>query len=86
VTVSIVESPSTQRENGSFKSKALAELQQVSKLRSKRPSDTVEHLQFDIRWEPAQGALAVLIPREDTVIAKDFLVVVRLQFFSLESS
>ncbi|THV06734.1 MED14-domain-containing protein [Dendrothele bispora CBS 962.96] len=75
LTVSIVESPPMQRENGSFKIKALAELQQVSKLQSKRPSDTVEHLKFDIRWEPAQGALAVALPREETIIPKDFLVV-----------
>ncbi|KAF5370780.1 hypothetical protein D9758_002136 [Tetrapyrgos nigripes] len=76
LTVAIIETTALQRANGrSFRSKTLAELQQISKLQSKRPSDTVEYLKFDIRWEPAQGALAIALPREETVLPKDLLAV-----------
>ena len=43
----------------------LAELQQRSKLSGKRPSDEVEVMGFDVKWEPEKGALGVSIPVEE---------------------
>lgn len=48
------------------KDRVLAELQQRSKLGGKRPSDEVEIMKFDVKWEPEKGALGVTIPLEDT--------------------
>lgn len=54
----------------------LAELQQKSKLGDMRPSDDVENLQFDAKWEPMKGVLAANIDAEETIAAVKELVVV----------
>ncbi|KAI0743387.1 MED14-domain-containing protein [Daedaleopsis nitida] len=45
--------------------RVLAELQSRSKLDTSRPSDEVEHMRFDVRWEPELGALGVIPAPED---------------------
>ena len=41
------------------KARVLAELQSRARLESTRPSDEVEHMRFDVKWEPESGALGV---------------------------
>ncbi|KAJ7755751.1 mediator complex subunit MED14-domain-containing protein [Mycena maculata] len=75
LTISIVEAkaqPQTRGPARSPKARVLAELQQRSKLGTFRPSDEVEGLQFEVRWEPAKGALGAVISPE---IPDGFLVV-----------
>lgn len=55
----------------------LAELQRRSKLGDMRPSDEVESLQFDVKWEPMKGVLAANIDTEEAIAAVRELVVVR---------
>jgi mediator of RNA polymerase II transcription subunit 14 len=73
--ISIVEAkhPSTRGPARSPKARVLAELQHRSKLGALRASDEVEGLKFEVRWEPAKGALGVPISPE---IPEDFLVIV----------
>lgn len=59
------------------KARVLAELQERSKLERARPSDEVEHLRFDVQWEPAQGTLGVNIGPEDAYIPPEQLAIVR---------
>jgi len=54
----------------------LAELQRRSKLGDMRPSDEVESLQFDAKWEPMKGVLAANIDAEEAMAAVKELVVV----------
>ncbi|RDX48026.1 MED14-domain-containing protein [Lentinus brumalis] len=51
------------------RARVLAELQARSKLETSRPSDEVEHMRFDVRWEPEQGALGVTPAPEDMFIS-----------------
>ncbi|KAI0644574.1 MED14-domain-containing protein [Trametes meyenii] len=55
------------------KARVLAELQERSKLEQARPSDDVEHLRFDVRWEPEPGALGVTLRPEDVHIPPEQL-------------
>ncbi|CDO75529.1 hypothetical protein BN946_scf184871.g10 [Trametes cinnabarina] len=55
------------------KARVLAELQERSKLDHARPSDEVEHLRFDVQWEPEKGALGVNIGPEDVHIPPEQL-------------
>lgn len=55
----------------------LAELQERAKLGGKRPSDAVEGLQFDVRWEPQSMALGIPIPPVATSVEEGELVIVR---------
>ncbi|KAI0356373.1 MED14-domain-containing protein [Trametes cingulata] len=55
------------------KARVLAELQERSKLERGRPSDEVEHLRFDVQWEPEKGALGVTIGQEDAHIPPEQL-------------
>ncbi|OJT12740.1 Mediator of RNA polymerase II transcription subunit 14 [Trametes pubescens] len=57
------------------KARVLAELQERSKLERARPSDEVEHLRFDVQWEPAQGTLGVNIGPEDAYIPPEQLAI-----------
>jgi mediator of RNA polymerase II transcription subunit 14 len=78
LTISIVEAKSKPQTRGparSPKARVLAELQQRSKLGTLKPSDDVEGLKFEVRWEPAKGALGAVIAPE---IPEDFLVIVSL--------
>lgn len=55
----------------------LAELQRRSKLGDMRPTDEVESLQFDVKWEPMKGVLAANIDADEAIAAVQELVVVR---------
>ena len=56
--------------------RAIARLQQKTKLGTAKPSDEVEGLGFAVHWEPTKGALGVLIPLEQLVLPADVLQVV----------
>ncbi|KAJ7287402.1 mediator complex subunit MED14-domain-containing protein [Mycena rebaudengoi] len=74
-TISIVEAKGSPQIRGparSPKARVLAELQQKSKLGNLRPSDEVEGLKFEVRWEPSKGALGTSISAE---IPEGFLVI-----------
>lgn len=59
------------------KARILMELQQRAKLGTKgRPSDEVEGVRFDVRWEPQNMTLAVPANLEDVQFADGELVVV----------
>ncbi|KAJ6602180.1 mediator complex subunit MED14-domain-containing protein [Mycena sp. CBHHK59/15] len=76
LTISIVEAKAQAQTRGpvrSPKARVLAELQQKSKLGGSRPSDEVEGLRFEVRWEPAKGALGAVISPE---IPEGFLFIV----------
>ncbi|KAJ6497836.1 mediator complex subunit MED14-domain-containing protein [Mycena sanguinolenta] len=73
LTISIVEAKHPSQTRGparSPKARVLAELQHRAKLGALRASDEVEGLKFEVRWEPAKGALGVVISPE---IQDDFL-------------
>ncbi|KAJ7928568.1 mediator complex subunit MED14-domain-containing protein [Mycena leptocephala] len=75
LTISIVEAKHQSQTRGparSPKARVLAELQQRSKLGTLRASDEVEGLKFEVRWEPAIGALGAVISAE---IPSDFLLI-----------
>ncbi|KAF7321449.1 Mediator of RNA polymerase II transcription subunit 14 [Mycena kentingensis (nom. inval.)] len=48
----------------------LSELQQRAKIGDLRPSDEVESLQFEVKWEPSPGALGVTVAPD---VAQGFL-------------
>ena len=56
--------------------RAIARLQQKTKLGGAKASDDVEGLEFTVRWEPTKGALGVLIPLEQLVLPADALQIV----------
>jgi mediator of RNA polymerase II transcription subunit 14 len=56
--------------------RAIARLQQKTKLGGAKASDEVEGLGFMVRWEPTKGALGVLIPLEQLVLPEDALQIV----------
>jgi len=58
------------------KKRAIARLQQKTKLGGAKPSDEVEGSRFTVHWEPTKGALGVLIPSEQLVLSTDALRVV----------
>lgn len=58
----------------------MANLQQRSKLGNERPSDEVEGLKFEVRWEPANGALGVGIPAEVFIVPEGLLHIVSFHF------
>ncbi|KAJ6495613.1 mediator complex subunit MED14-domain-containing protein [Mycena vitilis] len=75
LTISIVEAKHPSQIHGPArtpKARVLAELQHRSKLGTLRASDEVEGLKFEVRWEPAKGALGAIISSE---IPDDFLVI-----------
>lgn len=59
----------------SSKARVLADLQQKSKLGTKRPSDEVEGLRFKVTWEPEQGALGVQLPPEELILPVKMLTI-----------
>ena len=59
------------------RARVLAELQARSKLDSSRPSDEVEQMRFDVRWEPENGALGVAPAPDDMYMPPDQLRIVR---------
>lgn len=62
--------------NRSPKDRVLAELQEKSKLQGARPSDEVEPLRFEVKWEPQKEALGVDVPPQDIRLPLRELVVV----------
>jgi len=86
LTVAIVETRAPPQVGGggparSSKARVLADLQQKSKLGTTKPSDEVEGLKFEIRWEPAKGALGVNIPLEDSIMPDGLILVVSFETF-----
>ena len=79
VTISIVQTPRlAQSTSGSTRTpqkRAVARLQQKTKLGGAKPSDEVECLRFTVHWEPTKGALGVLIPSDQLVLSADLQVV-----------
>ncbi|KAI0745059.1 MED14-domain-containing protein [Earliella scabrosa] len=67
LTISIVQVKEQTGRNAmrSPRARVLAELQSRPKLQASRPSDEVEHMRFDIKWEPEPGALGVNPALED---------------------
>ena len=63
------------------KARVLAELQQRSKIGNAKLSDDVEGLKFQVKWEPAKGALGVVIPVEEAMLASAELSVVSFYLF-----
>ncbi|KAI6045803.1 mediator complex subunit MED14-domain-containing protein [Pisolithus marmoratus] len=71
LTISIVESRATQQAGGGPArtpvARMLADLQQGAKSGELRPSDEVEGLKFDVRWEPMKGTLGVTVNQEEAL-------------------
>ena len=77
LTISIVQvkEKTGRRAMRSPKARVLAELQGRSRLENSRPSDEVEHMRFDVKWEPEPGALGVMVG--DMYIPPEQLHIVR---------
>ncbi|TFK53984.1 MED14-domain-containing protein [Heliocybe sulcata] len=86
LTVSIVQKRAPAKLGGgaarSSKDRILAELQQRAKINSSRPSDEVESMSFEVKWEPTKdpthhenNALGVPIASEDIAVAEGELAV-----------
>ncbi|KAF8972893.1 mediator complex subunit MED14-domain-containing protein [Flammula alnicola] len=79
LTISIVEnkvpSQTTPGPARTSRQRVVARLQQKSKLGDAKPSDEVEGLRFTVNWEPAKGALGILIPAEESSLPTDALQV-----------
>lgn len=80
IIISIVETHRPAQSNSSPtrtpQKRAIARLQQKTKLGGAKPSDEVEGLRFMVHWEPTKGALGVLIPSDQLVLSRDALQVV----------
>ena len=80
LTISIVEAKDTSQNNlghpRSPKARFLAELQQISKLGSLKPSDDVEGLKFQVSWQPSKGVLGVSMNPADVDLVEKTLTVV----------
>jgi hypothetical protein len=76
LTISIVEDTDKKAARPPM-ARMLAELQRRSKLGDMRPTDEVESLQFDVKWEPMKGVLAANIDADEAIAAVQELVVVR---------
>lgn len=80
LTISIVENRANPKVGGgparSPAARMLSELQVKAKLGSARPSDEVEGLKFEVRWEPTKGTLGVGIDQDESMIIIGELLVV----------
>lgn len=74
MTISLVASTRLQRKP---KARILAELQARSRLEGRRPSDDVESMRWEVKWEPQKGALGVQLLPEDGILDESELSVVR---------
>jgi mediator of RNA polymerase II transcription subunit 14 len=90
LTISIVETAVSVRESEgprrSSKAKVIAKLQHKFKLGNAIPSDVVEGLRFEIRWEVTKDAFGVIIPAEDIVLPEDTLHIVCVTFLIVVES
>ncbi|KZT04699.1 MED14-domain-containing protein [Laetiporus sulphureus 93-53] len=77
LTISIVRVPAAKnnKDNRSPKARVLAELQEKAKLDVKRPSDEVEPLQFEVKWEPVVNALGISVPAQDIHLSQAELAI-----------
>lgn len=58
--------------------RVLAEVQEKSKLQSgHRPSDDVESLMLEVKWEPSPGALGVTLNAEESKLPAELATIVR---------
>jgi len=61
--------------------RVLAEVQEKSKLQHGHcPSDDVESLKLEVRWEPSPGALGVTLTTEESKLPVELATVVRAPF------
>ena len=61
----------------SAKSRILAEIQERSKLGAvTKPSDDVQGLRVEVKWEPMKGVLNVSLSPEDANLSNEFLEIV----------
>ncbi|KAG2354230.1 mediator complex subunit MED14-domain-containing protein [Suillus spraguei] len=74
LTISIVEKVDKKAARSPI-ARMIAELQRKSKLGDLRPSDDVESLQFDVKWEPMKGVLAANIDAEEAIVGVKELAV-----------
>lgn len=79
-TVSIVETHSPPKAGGGpFRTpvdRVLADLQEKSKAPNAKPSDQVEGLALEVKWEPMKGALGVIVSRADMTFPEGELAIV----------
>lgn len=54
----------------------LSELQLKAKLGSERPSDEIEGLKFEVKWDPIQGTLGVATDQDESMAIIGELLVV----------
>lgn len=82
LTISIVENRASPKVgSGPARSpvaRMLSELQLKSKLGSARPSDEVEGLKFEVKWEPMKGTLGAVIDQDESMSNLGDLSVVSL--------
>ena len=58
--------------------RVLAEIQEKSKLQpGYRPSDDVESLKLEVKWEPSPGALGVTLTTEENKLPAELATIVR---------
>jgi len=63
------------------KARMMAEIQEKSKLGvSTKPSDDVEGLKIEVKWEPTKGTLGVNLSSEESKLTSEFLKIVRRNF------
>ncbi|KAG8218037.1 mediator complex subunit MED14-domain-containing protein, partial [Butyriboletus roseoflavus] len=71
LTISIIENRASPKVGGgparSPTARMLSELQLKAKLGSTKPSDEVEGLKFEVKWEPIRGTLGVAIDRAESM-------------------
>lgn len=61
--------------------RVLAEIQEKSKLQpGHRPSDDVESLKLEVKWEPSPGALGVTLTAEESKLSAELATIVRNLF------
>ncbi|KAF9497312.1 MED14-domain-containing protein [Pleurotus eryngii] len=79
LTISIVQSKGPPQAGGgptrTAKQRVLAELEHRLKLGANRPSDEVEALQFEVKWEPTPYVLTMMIPPELLAMAPEELTI-----------
>ena len=62
--------------------RVLAEVQEKSKLQpGHRPSDDVESLKLEVKWEPSPGALGVTLSAEESKLPAELATIVRRPTF-----
>jgi mediator of RNA polymerase II transcription subunit 14 len=74
LTISIAEvSKSGIKSTKSPRSRFLFELQHKAKIKDDKPSDRVEELRFDVRWEAQKNVLSVPISEEESYAHNEYL-------------